>query len=723
DMTKKAKELMKNPERIRNIGTVAHIDHGKTTLTDNLLAGAGMISDELAGKQLFMDYDEQEQERGITIYSANVSMVHKFDEDYHLINLIDTPGHVDFGGDVTRAMRAVDGAVVVIDAVEGVMPQTETVLRQALKERVKPVLFINKVDRMINELELTPKEMQNRFTRMIADVNNLIRKYAEEEFEKWTVNVKEGEVAFGSALYNWALSFPYMDETGITFKEIIDKCQDRAHKELWKKAPLHRVTLNMIIRHLPNPLEAQEYRIPKIWPGDRESEAGKSMMECKPDGPLACAVTKIYTDPHAGNIATARVFSGKIEEGQNVYLTSQKAQERVQQVCIYRGQQRVNMEEIPAGNIIGIVGLKNAFSGETLCDPDDVIESFEGIQHIFDPVVTKSIEAKRTQDLPKVIEFLREKSREDPTLKVEINQETGEHLVSGLGELHIQAKVERGLEEEGIDVETSPPIVVYRETVDAGAGPIEGKSPNKHNRFYLEVEPIPDEVYKAMVEGKITNTEVKKKDVELTEKLQKFGLKEDDAKGVEKVYDRCILCDNTKGIQYLNETMELIKEAFESMVDEGPLSKEPCDKVLIRLVDAKLHEDAIHRGPSQVIPAVRHAMRNGILTADATLMEPKQILRVSSPQDRMGDVMKEVQNRRGEVLNVENEEGNAIMKIKLPVSEMFGFEGKLKSVTGGKGYYFLVDVKFENLPNSLLDKTVKQIRQRKGLSEEIPEPE
>ncbi|MFB6075958.1 MAG: GTP-binding protein, partial [Candidatus Aenigmatarchaeota archaeon] len=182
DMTKKAKELMKNPERIRNIGTVAHIDHGKTTLTDNLLAGAGMISDELAGKQLFMDYDEQEQERGITIYSANVSMVHKFDEDYHLINLIDTPGHVDFGGDVTRAMRAVDGAVVVIDAVEGVMPQTETVLRQALKERVKPVLFINKVDRMINELELTPKEMQNRFTRMIADVNNLIRKYAEEEF-------------------------------------------------------------------------------------------------------------------------------------------------------------------------------------------------------------------------------------------------------------------------------------------------------------------------------------------------------------------------------------------------------------------------------------------------------------------------------------------------------------------------------------------------------------
>jgi len=176
DVTPVIKELMRKPEQIRNIGIVAHIDHGKTTLTDNLLAGAGMISEELAGKQLAMDFVEQEQERGITIYAANVSMVHKYENKDFLINLIDTPGHVDFGGDVTRAMRAVDGVVVVIDAVEAVMPQTETVVRQALKERVRPILFVNKVDRLIKELKLTPEQMQERFKKIIDEVNVLIRK-------------------------------------------------------------------------------------------------------------------------------------------------------------------------------------------------------------------------------------------------------------------------------------------------------------------------------------------------------------------------------------------------------------------------------------------------------------------------------------------------------------------------------------------------------------------
>jgi len=179
-MINKIKELMYQPKNIRNIGIVAHIDHGKTTLSDNLLAGAGMISAELAGDQRFLDFDEQEQARGITIDAANVSMVHKYKEGEYLINLIDTPGHVDFGGDVTRAMRAVDGAVVVICAVEGIMPQTETVLRQALKENVKPVLFINKVDRLINELKLDSTELQQRFIKIITSANKIIRSMAPE---------------------------------------------------------------------------------------------------------------------------------------------------------------------------------------------------------------------------------------------------------------------------------------------------------------------------------------------------------------------------------------------------------------------------------------------------------------------------------------------------------------------------------------------------------------
>src|SRR5512136_1631844 len=189
----RATELMKDPKHIRNIGIVAHIDHGKTTLSDNLLAGAGIISEELAGKQLFMDSDEEEQARGITIDASNVSMVHEYEGQDYLINMIDTPGHVDFGGDVTRAMRAVDGAVVLVDAVEGIMPQTETVLRQALRERVKPILFINKADRLIKELQLTPEAMQDRFIKIINNVNKFIKEISPPEFQdKWAVNVQEG---------------------------------------------------------------------------------------------------------------------------------------------------------------------------------------------------------------------------------------------------------------------------------------------------------------------------------------------------------------------------------------------------------------------------------------------------------------------------------------------------------------------------------------------------
>ncbi|UCD07588.1 MAG: GTP-binding protein, partial [Candidatus Aenigmatarchaeota archaeon] len=261
DVVPLIKELMKKPEHIRNIGIVAHIDHGKTTLTDNLLAGAGMISEQLAGQQLAMDFDKQEQERGITIYAANVSMVHEWGGKDYLINLIDTPGHVDFGGDVTRAMRAVDGVVVVIDAVEGCMPQTETVVRQAVKERVKPVLFINKVDRLIKELKLTPEQMQERFKNTITEVNVLIQKYAEEEYkDKFAVNVNDGSVAFGSAVRKWAISVPIMQKIGITFKDIIDMTEQGKEDELAKRSPLHGVVLDMIIQHLPNPLDAQKYR-------------------------------------------------------------------------------------------------------------------------------------------------------------------------------------------------------------------------------------------------------------------------------------------------------------------------------------------------------------------------------------------------------------------------------------------------------------------------------
>lgn len=705
-------KLMEQQDKIRDICIAAHIDHGKTTLTDNLLLGAGMLGEEVAGKALWTDFDEQEQERGITIYAANVSMVHEYEGEEYLINLIDTPGHVDFSGDVTRAMRAVDGAIILVCAVEGVMPQTETVVRQALRERVKPVLFINKVDRLIRELKLTPQAMQERFTKIIGDVNRLILKYAEKDFaEKWLVNVENGSVAFGSAYRKWAISVPFMKKTGITFKDIIEYCSQEIDYELVKKAPLHKIILDMVIRHLPNPKDAQKYRIDKIWTGDKESKTYKDMTECNPNGELAAVVTKLVPDPHAGMVATARIFSGSIKKGQQVYLVGKQLEKRVQQVLLYKGPHYIQLDEVKAGNIVGIIGIPESFSGETISIQP--IAPFEAIKHIFEPVVTKSIEPKDPRNLTKVMEFLKQKSCEDPTLVVSINEETGEYLVSGLGELHIDAKIERPLRDRGIEIVSTPPIVVYRETVEKESPTIEGKSSNKHNRFYIVLEPLEKSIYDAIVLGKIEEGIVKKKD--FWNVLVEYGMNKEDAKNTKSIYKRNVFIDATKGIQYLNETIEMILDAFNEACDEGPLAKEPCAGLKVKLVDAKLHEDAVHRGPAQVIPTIKFAIYEAMLQAKPTLLEPIQIIRIDLPEEYMGSVIDLVQNRRGQILDMKNELGVCIIESKLPVAEMFGFEAALKSATNGKGFFSLIDVKFERIPEDIKEITIKKIRERKKL--------
>ena len=278
-------------EKTHNFVANGFIIHN-TTLTDTLLAGAGMLSEEVAGEAMFTWWHETERERELTVFGACVSMVHEYEGKEYLINLLDTPGHVDFSGEVTRACRAIDGAVVVVCAVDGVMPQTEAVLRQALKERVKPVLFINKVDRLITELKLTPEQVMQRIAKIINDVNALIRKYAPPEFkDKWMVKVQDGSVAFGSARDHWALSVPYMQKTGVKFQDIIkiyEEIQDKEERrrKLRQIAPCYKVVLDMIVRHLPSPVEAQKYRIPAIWHRDLNSEYGKALLNCDPNGPV-----------------------------------------------------------------------------------------------------------------------------------------------------------------------------------------------------------------------------------------------------------------------------------------------------------------------------------------------------------------------------------------------------------------------------------------------------
>ena len=705
-------------EKIRNIGICAHIDHGKTTLSDNLLAGAGMISKELAGEQLALDFDEEEAQRGITIFAANVSMVHTYEGKEYLINLIDTPGHVDFGGDVTRAMRAIDGTIVVVCAVEGVMPQTETVLRQALRERVKPVLFINKVDRLINELKLTPEELQNRFIKIINDINNLIRKMAPEEFkDKWLVRVEDGSVAFGSAYHNWAISVPFMRKSGITFKDIIKYCEEDKQEELAEKAPLHEVVLDMVIKHLPSPPEAQKYRIPHLWKGDINSDVGKAMLNCDPNGPLAGVITKIIMDKHAGAVSVCRLFSGRIKQGDEVYMVNSQQKAKIQQVSVFMGPERIPVESISAGNICALVGLKEASAGETICSPDKIIEPFEAITHISEPVITVAIEAKNTKDLPKLIEVLRQVAREDPTVKVEINEETGEHLLSGMGELHIEIITKLKIERDaGIPVEVGQPIVVYRETVTSQSPMVESKSPNKHNKLYFIVEPLEEGVLQAYKEGKIPDVDTKKKlDDKIVQELIKAGMDPEEAKRVMCIYEGNVLVNMTRGIVHLDEVKELIIQGFKEAMRNGPLAAEKCQGVKVKLMDAVLHEDAIHRGPAQMIPAARFGIRDAMMQANPVLLEPMQYVFINTPQDYMGAAMREISNRRGQILDMEQEGDMAIIKAKCPVAEMFGFAGAIRGATQGRCLWSIEFAGYEKVPREMQEQLIRQIRERKGL--------
>jgi len=718
----KLKRISKEREHIRNICTSAHIHHGKTAFTDNLLAASGYMATKNAGnleEGMATWQHSDEQERLMTVDSANVSMVHDFHGTEFLVNLIDTPGHVDFSGNVTRAMRAIDGTIVLVCAVEGIMPQTETVIRQALRERVKPVLFINKVDRLIREVKLTPEKMQERFISIYNEFNSLVEKIAEKEFaSKWKVSITDGSVAFGSARENWALSVPYMQKKGVTFKDILniyEKTEEERKEWFWKNAPLYEVILDMVVKHLPNPVEAQKYRIPKIWRGELDSELGKSLINCDPNGKTAFVITRIIIDQRSGKeISAGRLFSGKIQNGMEVYLNLAKRKQKIQQVLVYSGVKPEQVDEIGAGNVLAISGITGE-AGETITTAPET--PFEELKHIFEPVITKSIEVKKMMDLPKLIEILRQVGKEDPSVKVEINEQTGESLISGMGELHLEIIENRIKTEKGLDVKTSPPIIVYRETVNKESKAFEGRSPNKHNSFFIKVEPLENEIYEAIKSGELPEGRIKKKSDVLSKKLQALGWSGDEIRDIRDIYKGNIFMDDTRGEVHIGEVIEMVLDAFEMVIDQGPLAREPCMKMKVTLDDIKLHEDAIHRGPAQVYPAVREAMKDAMKDGNAVLFEPVQIHLIEVPERFLGGMTKLIGSKRGQFLDVKQEEDTAEIRVKIPVSEMLGWSSDLRSATEGRGVSSLADQLFEQVPRDMQQVVIKKIRDRKGLAE------
>ncbi|MDP1696028.1 MAG: elongation factor EF-2 [archaeon] len=718
----KIERLTNTRENIRNVATSAHIHHGKTAFTDNLLAAAGLMSAKIAGsldEGMTTWQHGDEQERLMTVDAANVSMGHSYQDKEYLINLIDTPGHVDFGGNVTRAMRAIDGTFVLVCAVEGIMPQTETVLKQALRERVKPVLFINKVDRLIKELKVTPEEMQERFMTLIADFNNLIMQIAEPEFkEKWKVNVMDGSVAFGSARENWALSLPFMKKKNVTFKDVYklyDMEEAERKKWVWANAPLYEVVLDMAVKHLPNPLEAQKYRIPKIWRGDSDSQFGKDLLNCNKDGEVGFVITRIVIDPRSGKeISAGRLYSGTIENGMEVYANNAKKKYRVQQVLVYNGIKPEQLNSVPCGNVLAISGL-NVDVGDTITENPQT--SFEEIKHIFQPVITKSIEVTKSADLPKLIEVLRKVGKEDPSIKIEINEETGENLMSGMGELHLEIIEGRIKTEKGLEVKMGNPIVVYRESVSKESGKTEIRTPNGHNIFFFSIEPLEDEVYNAIERGELPELRLKKKAEDIWKKLNELGLSNDEARQYLEIYKGNVFEDRTRGLVLLPEAIESILEGWRMVIDGGPLSKEPMMKTKLILLDAKLHVDHMHRGPAQIYPALRLGMYEAMKKAGAVMLEPIQTHLIEAPIEFMGTVTQLVGSKRGVLIDVQQEGNDTMIKAKIPVAEMIGWSNDLRSATEGRGISSLMDQNFQKIPNDLQPNVVRTIRQRKGLAE------
>jgi elongation factor 2 len=718
-------KLMNYPVMIRNTSIIAHVDHGKTTLSDSLLAAAGIISEQRAGQQLALDSWELEQKRQMTVFASNISLAHTYMKKDYLINLIDTPGHIDFSGAVTRSLRAVDGALVVVDAVEGPMTQTETVLMQALRERVKPILFINKVDRLIKEIKLTPEEIQRKFGKIIVRVNNLIEKYATADHKKdWQVKVENGSVAFGSALHKWGLNLPHMKAKGITFADIIDAYTgehdeiDRKVDALSKKAPLHEPVLDMFVEQLPNPLEAQPYRQSQIWPGDANSAVGKGMAKVDPDAPVLMCISTIEVDPHSGLVAIGRVFSGTVEKGKVVQLITSRQKGTIQQVYMSMAADRVIIGKVPAGNIAALSGLPSIHVGETVAEEGSDTQAFEGLKYVSDPVVTVAVEPADVKDLPLFDKVMHKLTTEDPNLKFTINKESGEYLLSGMGELHLEITAYR-MQEANLKVKTSKPIVIYRETIthDYEGPAIMGKSPNKHNKLWVTIQKLPDEVIEAIKTGKISEMQTREERQKI---LKGFGWDTENARNVIAIEENNILVNRIRGRQYVDEIMDHIKSGFREAVFTSVLAKEPAYGLKVNLEDVTVHDDPAHRGPAQILPMTWRPIWCTFLLSDPKLLEPLISFECKVPNEFVSNVIAIVQKRRGKILDMINEEEMIVVKAEMPVSESFGLADELRSSTQGRAFWATQFSRWSPVPEQMQAEIIKQIRERRGLSPTPP---
>jgi len=595
--------------------------------------------------------------------------------------------------------------------------QTETVTRQALEEYVRPVLFVNKIDRLIKELKLNGNEIEHKLLNIIRDFNKLIDLYAPSEFrDQWRIDPFEGSVALGSAKDRWGITLDIAAKQGLKFSDIVSAYQGGSPEELSKRFPVHASILDMVVEHFPSPEVAQKYRVPKLWRGDLDSDVGKAMISCDPNGPTVFVASHMRVDPQAGVVATGRLFSGTVMSGQEVYLLNSGDKGRIQQVGLYMGLHREIVGSLGAGNIPAILGLSNARAGETISSLQGLVP-FEGIKYVSEPVMTLAVEPKHPRDLPELVNVMKRLSIEDPNLKIHIDEQTGEYLLSGMGQLHLEVAL-TFIKEAGLDVASSNPIVIYRETVLGKGGPVATRSPNGHNKVSIEAEPLEPTILQMIAQGKISEFMESKERARL---LREAGWDPDDAKNLLSISESMsVFVDATKGVQRLEQVSGSIRIGFTEAMTEGVLAREPVRGLKVRLMDATIHEDPAHHGPGQMIPAVKRGLYAAMLLGKTAMLEP--ILRIDArvPMEQVGTVTRIINQLRGKVSSVDQKGHLAYVVGEIPAAESFGLSDTMRSSTSGRAFWDTSFLRWDTVPASISPTVVAAIRARKGLPPEIP---
>jgi len=666
-------------------------------LADSLLAGAGLLSPQMAGMARVLDYLEAEQQRKITIKTANISLLYSPNGESYIINLVDTPGHVDFTGKVTRALRVIDGVVVVVDAVEEIMAQTEILTRQALRERVRPVLFINKIDRLITELQLSEEQLQKKLDHIIGTFNDLIELYAEAHFKnQWKISPAKGNVAFGAALYGWGFTVDMAKRHGVKFSDIIKACRNVDSAKLKKSLPVYEAVFEMAVKSLPNPREAQGYRIGGIWDGRLNSPAGASLVACSDGDPAVMFVTNVHTDEAGDTVASGRLFSGKIKKTDRLRIIEAFSEVEVKAVSIDMGALREEVPEVSAGNLATLTLAGKPSAGQTLVDLNQGqgMMPFEAITYVSEPVVTLAVEPKNPQDIELLQKALEKLSAEDPNLKAAVDKDTGEYLLSGMGELHLEVAINQ-LKAQGLEVTVSSPRVVYMDTIQKDGATVLAKSPDKRSSFWVQVEPE-----------------------------QEHGVYMDEDRGTILSLDeqRNTLVDyNAKTDALPEAVLEAVIAGFEYACHAGPLCGEPMRHIQVNLIDLELAADAA--GNSEVMRGVGKAVFASFLTADPTLLEPVYKIIITVASELSSESSRILQTKRGKVTDYEQKGLLTQITGYIPVAETFGFSKELRSATSGRAVWQSLFDHWEKMPKKQAAEIIVELRKRKGLAPEVPKPE